>query len=90
MDFMSAREAADKWGISQRRVAVLCSENRISQAMMVGNMAAVNIDIKELHNYEANISKVTLEEVKQAAQYLQSVAPQVSGILYPKKEQTDE
>lgn len=59
-------------------------------AMMVGNMAAVNIDIKELHNYEANISKVTLEEVKQAAQYLQSVAPQVSGILYPKKEQTDE
>lgn len=26
MDFMSAREAADKWGISQRRVAVLCSE----------------------------------------------------------------
>lgn len=38
MDFMSAREAADKWGISQRRVAVLCSENRIAQAQMVGKM----------------------------------------------------
>ena len=38
MEFMSAREAADKWGISQRRVAVLCSENRIENAMMVGNM----------------------------------------------------
>lgn len=38
MDFMSAREAADKWGISQRRVAVLCSERRIDNAMMVGNM----------------------------------------------------
>ncbi|MGM9561061.1 MAG: DNA adenine methylase [Phascolarctobacterium sp.] len=38
MDFMSAREAADKWGISQRRVAVLCSENRIHDATMVGNM----------------------------------------------------
>ena len=38
MEFMSAREAADKWGISQRRVARLCSENRISEAMMVGNM----------------------------------------------------
>lgn len=35
---MSAREAADKWGISQRRVAVLCSENRIANAEMVGNM----------------------------------------------------
>ena len=38
MEFMSAREAADKWGISQRRVAVLCSENRIDNAAMVGNM----------------------------------------------------
>ena len=38
MEFMSAREAADKWGISQRRVAVLCSENRINHATMVGNM----------------------------------------------------
>ena len=38
MEFMSAREAADKWGISQRRVAVLCSEQRIKEATMVGNM----------------------------------------------------
>ena len=38
MEYMSAREAADKWGISQRRVAVLCSEQRISKATMVGNM----------------------------------------------------
>ena len=32
MEYMSAREAADKWGISQRRVAVLCSEKRIKEA----------------------------------------------------------
>lgn len=38
MEFMSAREAANKWGISQRRVAVLCSERRIAEATMVGNM----------------------------------------------------
>lgn len=38
MEFMSAKEAADKWGISQRRVAMLCSENRIAEATMVGNM----------------------------------------------------
>ncbi|MDE6705004.1 MAG: DNA adenine methylase, partial [Treponemataceae bacterium] len=36
--FMSAKEAAEKWDISQRRVAVLCSENRIGGAMMIGNM----------------------------------------------------
>ncbi|WP_027332630.1 DNA adenine methylase [Mycoplasmopsis gallinarum] len=38
MNFISAREAANRWGISQRRVAVLCSENRIEGATMVGNM----------------------------------------------------
>lgn len=38
MTYMSAKEAADKWGISQRRVAVLCSENRVREATMVGNM----------------------------------------------------
>lgn len=44
MEFMSAREAADKWGISQRRVAVLCAENRIANATMVGNMWIIPTD----------------------------------------------
>ena len=38
MEVMSAREAADRWGISQRRVAVLCSANRIKNAQFLGNM----------------------------------------------------
>ena len=38
MGYMSAREAANKWGISQRRVAALCSERRIKNATMIGNM----------------------------------------------------
>lgn len=38
LSFISAKEAAEKWNISQRRVSVLCSENRIDGAMMVGKM----------------------------------------------------
>lgn len=38
MKYISAKEAADKWGISQRRVSFLCSENRIPDAQRVGNM----------------------------------------------------
>ena len=38
LSYISAKEAAEKWNISQRRVAILCSEERISGAMMVGNM----------------------------------------------------
>jgi len=44
---MSAKEAADKWGISQRRVAVLCSEKRVSDAMMVGNMWIIPTDAEK-------------------------------------------
>ena len=38
LSYISAKEAAEKWNISQSRVAILCSEARISGAMMVGNM----------------------------------------------------
>lgn len=63
MEFMSAREAADKWGISQRRVAVLCSESRIDNAIMVGNMwiipttAKKPIDARSIRYVQSNGQK---------------------------------
>jgi len=36
MEFMSAKEAAEKWDISKRRVQVLCSEGRIEGVTKVG------------------------------------------------------
>jgi len=38
IQYITAREAAEKWNISQRRVSVLCAENRIPNAAMLGNM----------------------------------------------------
>jgi len=38
MDYMTAKEAAKEWGITQRRVAILCSESRIDGVEFVGNM----------------------------------------------------
>ncbi len=38
MAFVSAKDIATKWGISQRRVVTLCSENRIEGASFVGNV----------------------------------------------------
>lgn len=38
IQYMSAREAAEKWNISQRRVSILCSESRIPDVGMLGNM----------------------------------------------------
>ena len=47
MKFISAREAASKWGISQRRVAILCSENRITEATKVGNMWIIPVNAQK-------------------------------------------
>jgi DNA adenine methylase len=47
MDYMSAKETAEKWNISQRRVAILCSENRIPGATLVGNMWIIPTDVKK-------------------------------------------
>lgn len=38
MDYISAQDAANKWGISKRRVQILCASHRIENAVRVGNM----------------------------------------------------
>ena len=62
LSFISAKEASEKWNISQRRVSLLCSENRVDGAMMVGNMwiipsnAEKPIDKRSIR-YEKSIHK---------------------------------
>lgn len=41
MRYLSASQAAKKWNITQRRVQVLCSENRIEGAFKVGEVWAI-------------------------------------------------
>jgi hypothetical protein len=36
MEYITAKQAADKWGISQRRVQVLCEQGRIEGATRLG------------------------------------------------------
>ena len=37
MEYLSISQTAEKWGLSKRRVQVLCSENRIPGVMRVGS-----------------------------------------------------
>lgn len=41
MGFLSAAQVAKKWNISQRRVQVLCSKNRIEGVFKVGKVWAI-------------------------------------------------
>lgn len=44
MEYLSISQTAEKWGLSKRRVQVLCSENRISRVMRVGSYWAISAD----------------------------------------------
>lgn len=47
MEFMSITEAAKKWGISNRRIQVLCASNRIPGAFMLGSVWAIPSDAEK-------------------------------------------
>ena len=41
MEYITAKEAAAKWGISERRVQVLCEQNRIKGVQRLGKAWAI-------------------------------------------------
>lgn len=47
MEYLTAKEVSKKWGISQRRVAVLCAEGRVAEATMLGNMWVIPNDAEK-------------------------------------------
>lgn len=47
MDFISQKEAAEKWGISPQTVAALCNEKKIMGAHAIGNMWIIPKDAKK-------------------------------------------
>ena len=47
MEYKSIREKADEWGLSKRRIQVLCSENRIEGAVRIGYSWAIPANAKK-------------------------------------------
>ena len=47
MEYMTATEAAEKWGISSRRVHTLCAEGRIKGATRLGIAWAIPKDVEK-------------------------------------------
>ena len=47
MVYMTARQAAKKWNVSQRRVQILCSEGRIPGVFKLGEAWAIPADTQK-------------------------------------------
>ena len=52
MEYKSIREMADEWGISKRRIQVLCVQNRIEGAVRIGYSWAIAANAKKLKMQE--------------------------------------
>lgn len=61
MGFISASQAAKKWNISQRRVQVLCSENRIEGAFKVGEVWVIPDNATKPLDYRKKSNKKDVE-----------------------------
>ena len=44
MKYLNTREAAEKWGISVRRVTLLCNQDRVEGAFRFGDVWAIPED----------------------------------------------
>ena len=47
MEYLSTTQASAKWGISSRRIQILCSEDRIPGAMRIGSIWAIPADAEK-------------------------------------------
>ena len=45
--YITVQEAAEKWGVTKRRVQMLCASNRIDEAVRVGNMWIIPTDAEK-------------------------------------------
>lgn len=50
MEFITANQAAQKWGISQRRVQILCAEGRIEGVFKLGEAWAIPANALKPHD----------------------------------------
>ena len=44
MEYLSITQTSEKWGLSKRRIQVLCQDGRLPGAMKVGSYWAIPID----------------------------------------------
>lgn len=47
MEYLSIKQTSEKWGITVRRIQVLCAEGRISGATKIGSYWAIPADTEK-------------------------------------------
>jgi len=61
MEYLSTKQAAEKWGISQRRVRILCEQEQIKGVIRTGKSYSIPIDAKK--PIDRRSKELTLDEL---------------------------
>ena len=78
MEYMKVSKAAEKWGISSRRVRILCAEGKISGVVQKGRMYLIPEDMEKPRDGRTKSSTV-FEEIANKMELLSSMRPLTQG-----------
>lgn len=62
MEYLSIRQTSEKWGISVRRIQVLCSDNRIPGATKIGSYWAILVNAEKPNDERIKSGKYIKEK----------------------------
>lgn len=62
MEYLSIKQTAEKWGISVRRIHVLCAEERIPGATKIGSYWAIPADAEKPDDQRIKSGKYIKEQ----------------------------
>lgn len=79
--FMTVKEAAEKWSISDRRVRILCSEGKIPGAYQKGRMWKIPTDAKKPADGRYKVKESLLSQIDKKKLQLDSCRPLTQGEL---------
>lgn len=77
--FLTVKEVAEKWGVSDRRVRVLCSEGKIPGAYQKGRGWKIPVDSKKPEDGRYKSAKSTQDIIKEKKLELDSRRPLTAG-----------
>lgn len=63
MDYLSIRQTSEKWGISPRRIQVLCAEERIPGAVRIGYSWAIPADAEKPRDARVKSGKYVKQDM---------------------------
>ena len=79
--YMTVKQAAEKWGISDRRVRILCTEGKVSGAIREGRRWMIPVDSRKPEDGRFKATKSLLTAIDRKKRELDTRRPLTEGEL---------